>query len=155
MGLMAASARAVRMAEPASAAVAPKVRMLKTIALRSIMALPLRTTLPNHIASWNLPPLKMPLWLTRAPGQRHQRHVMRVPYADRFGANAPEGISDRLCLADGDMQAEQRDRNAIGPFVKAHVRHRFEQHGAGQHDQRIGEDEIFDLESAPDAERID
>src|SRR5882757_2986069 len=113
------SARATRVvAGLVSAAVAPKAP--KRIDLRSIMvALPPADDDGNHSADGNRVPLKMPLWRMRAPRQRHQRHVVRVPFADRFRTLALEGVFDRFGLADRYMQAKQHSRDGVRPSVKA------------------------------------
>src|SRR4029077_1199322 len=92
------------------------------------------------------PPLNKPLrmgWRRGAPRQGQQGHVMLVPFTDRFRAGALERVFDRLGLANGDMQAEQRHGDRISPFVKGQSAQAVEQHRAGKDDQRIGEDEIF------------
>ena len=78
-----------------------------------------------------------------APGQRHQRHIIRIPFTDRFRAGALESVFDRLGLSDRDMQAKQRHGDRIDPFVEAQIAHGIQQDRAGKDDQRIGEDEIF------------
>jgi hypothetical protein len=68
---------------------------------------------------------------------------MRAPSANRFRAGTLESVFDRLGLTDHNMQDEQRRAYSVGPFVKPQIGHRVEQDRASEHDQRIGEDEIF------------
>jgi hypothetical protein len=80
---------------------------------------------------------------------------MRAPSANRFRAGTLESVFDRLGLTDDNMQGERRRAYSVGPFVKPQIGHRVEQDRAREHDQRIGEDEIFGLQAATDGERID
>ena len=78
-----------------------------------------------------------------APGQRHQRHIVRIPFTNRFRAGALESVFDRLGLSDCDMQAKQRHGNRISPFVEAQIMRGIEQDRAGEDDQGVREDEVF------------
>src|SRR6185312_7223394 len=98
--------------------------------------------------------LKKPLRSRCTPGQGHQRHVGGTPLADRFPARALEGVLDRLGLADRDMQTEQRGGDRERPFVEAQIAEPFEQDGASEDDQGVGEDEVLDLEPASHAKRV-
>src|SRR5262245_35189815 len=99
----------------------------------------------NDSASRTLQPLKMALCGWRTPGRLQERHVVVAPLADRLRAGALEGVFDRLGLADRDMQPEQRGRDRKRPSVQAELADMREQDRAGEDDQGIGEDEIFDL----------
>src|SRR5215813_12678383 len=106
-------------------------------------------------ASRTLQPLKMALCRWRTPRRLQERHVVVAKFADRLWAGTLEGVFDRLGLADRDMQSEQRGRDRKGPSVQAKFAEMREQDRAGEDDQGIGEDEIFDLQPASHAERID
>src|ERR1700730_11394331 len=133
---MAGSARTVRVeVEPASAASAAVIIVLRSIIATS-RAIPAR----QNSSTGARPLLNKPLWPGRrkgAPRQRQQRQVNLVPFAYRFGPPAHEGVFYRLGLADGDMQPEQDHGEGIGPFVKAQIPQRIEQHCACEDDQGI------------------
>src|SRR5205807_6607926 len=120
---MAACASACR----AKVGAAMVARVAVTTVLRSIMAPLSRVRWDQNTAAIERKLLNKALWLTLAPGQRHQWHVVRIPFADRFRTGALERVFDRLGLAHRDMQAKQGHRDRIGPFREAQVAHRVEQ----------------------------
>ena len=59
-----------------------------------------------------------------------------------------------LGLAHQDMGDDERGAGRIGPAVALQVGELCNQQGGGNDDERIGEDEIFLLQSARHAERV-
>jgi len=90
-----------------------------------------------------------------APGQRQPRYMKLIPLADVLGALPLQYHLDRFCLTDANVENDERGAYWIGPSMQRDVFHPVKKHHPCDDNQGVGQNEILDLQPAPDAQGID
>jgi hypothetical protein len=78
-----------------------------------------------------------------------------VPLADVLGTLPLQYHLDRFCLTDANVENNERGAYWISPSMQRNVSHPVKQDHPCDDNQGIGQNEILDLQPAPDAQSVD